>query len=246
MKLLAPMAGITNAEFAMKLIPYGFTAVSIGGYDTDKETINAGAQILKRGRKEFHFPEDEIYSVIENEVNIIKNTYPNIIVSANLRATSPEPILKISNIKNLDIIEINCHCRQEELTSIGCGQSMLKRPDLEDYVKEVVKNSKSKVSLKMRANVESVDNLEIAKLAEDCGVDYLHIDAMKKGVFDADYDLIRKIANETDIFIIGNNSVNSIENAQKMINSGANGFSIARAAIKGKLDFNLNDINLKI
>lgn len=245
MKLLAPMAGITNAEFAMKLIPYGFDAVSIGGYDTDSETINAGAQIIKRGRKEFHFPEDEIYNVIENEVNTIKNKYPNIIVSANLRATSPEPISKISNIKNLDIVEINCHCRQEELTSIGCGQSMLKRPDLEDYVKEVVKNSKSKVSLKMRANVEGVDNLEIAKLAEDSGVDYLHIDAMKKGVFDADYDLIKKIANETNIFIIGNNSINSIENAQKMLESGANGFSIARAAIKGKLDFNLNDINLR-
>ena len=97
----------------------------------------------------------------------------------------------------------------------------------------------------MRANVEGVDDLEIAKLAEDSGVDYLHIDAMKKGVFDADYDLIKKIANETNIFIIGNNSVNSIENAQKMLESGANGFSIARAAIKGKLDFNLNDINLR-
>ena len=244
MKLLAPMAGITDANFAMKLIPYGFTAVSIGGYDTDAETINAGAQILKRGRKEFHFPEDKIYRVIENEVNTIKNNYPNIIVSANLRATSPEPISKISNIKNLDIVEINCHCRQEELTSIGCGQSMLKRPDLEDYVKEVVKNSKSKVSLKMRGNIDGVDDLEIAKLAEECGVNYLHIDAMKKGVFDADYELIQKIANETNIFIIGNNSVNSITNAQKMLNSGADGFSIARAAIKGKLNFNLNDLDL--
>ena len=119
---------------------------------------------------------------------------------------------------------------------------MLKRPDLEDYIKEVVKKSKSKVSLKMRANVEGVDNIEIAKLAEDCGVDYLHVDAMKKGIFDADYDLIKEISNETNIFLIGNNSVNSIENAKKMLNSGANGFSIARAAIKGKLDFNLNDI----
>lgn len=242
MKLLAPMAGITDGKFALNLIPYGFNAVSIGGYDTDKETIDAGAKIIKRGRKEFHFPQEEIYSIIENEVSLIKEKYPNITVFANLRATSPEPIIKISNITNLDIVEINCHCRQEELTSIGCGQSMLKRPDLEDYIKEVVKKSKSKVSLKMRANVEGVDNIEIAKLAEDCGVDYLHVDAMKKGIFDADYDLIKEISNETNIFLIGNNSVNSIENAKKMLNSGANGFSIARAAIKGKLDFNLNDI----
>jgi tRNA-dihydrouridine synthase len=29
--VLAPMAGITNADFAMKLIPYGFDTVTIGG-----------------------------------------------------------------------------------------------------------------------------------------------------------------------------------------------------------------------
>ena len=94
---------------------------------------------------------------------------------------------------------------------------MLLRDDLEDYIREVVKNADSMVSLKMRANVEGVDNLEIAKIAEDAKVDYLHVDAMKKGVFDADFDLIRQLADETNLFIIGNNSVNSREQAQKMI-----------------------------
>lgn len=235
------MAGITNAEFAMKLIPYGFDTVTIGGYNTDRESIEACEKIIARGRKEFNYPIDEIYTVIENEVNAIKDNF-NITVSANLRATTPDPIIEISKIKKLDIVEINCHCRQEELVQAGCGQRMLLRPDLEDYVKEVVKKAKAKVSLKMRANVEGVDNLEIAKLAESCGVDYLHIDAMKLGVRDADFDLIEKIANQTNIFIIGNNSVNSIAQAQKMMDHGAQGFSIARAAIKGKLDFDLNQI----
>ena len=71
-----------------------------------------------------------------------------------------------------------------------------------------------------------------------------HIDAMKKGVMDADFDLIREIANETDIFIIGNNSINSIQQAEKMLNAGASGISIARAAIKGRLDFDLNQLKL--
>ena len=84
-----------------------------------------------------------------------------------------------------------------------------------------------------------MDNLAIAKLAEDCGVDYLHIDAMKKGVRDADFDLIKQIADNINIFIIGNNSINSIAQAEKMLNAGANGFSIARSVIKGILDFDL-------
>ena len=233
------MAGITNAEFAMKLIPYGFDTVTIGGYNTDNESIDACEKIIKRGRKEFNYPKEEVYSIIENEVNTIKDSF-DVTVSANLRGTTPDPLIEISKIPNLDIIEINCHCRQEELVAVGCGQSMLLRPDLEDYIKEVVKKSDSKVSMKMRANVEGVDNLEIAKLAEDCGVDYLHIDAMKLGVRDADFDLIQKISNETNIFIIGNNYINSISQAEKMLNAGANGISIARAAISGKLNFDLN------
>lgn len=237
------MAGITNAEFAMKLIPYGFDTVTIGGYNTDNESIEACEKIIARGRKEFNYPKEDIYNVIENEVNTIKDNF-NVTVSANLRGTTPDPLIEISQIKNLDIIEINCHCRQEELVAVGCGQSMLLRPDLEDYIKEVVKRSKSKVSLKMRANVEGVDNLEIAKLAESCGVDYLHIDAMKKGVRDADFDLIKEISEYTNIFIIGNNSINSISQAEKMLNAGANGISIARAAISGKLNFDLNEIKI--
>ena len=237
------MAGITNAEFAMKLIPYGFDTVTIGGYNTDSESIEACEKIIARGRKEFNYPKEDIYNVIENEVNTIKDNF-DVTVSANLRGTSPDPLIEISKIKNLDIIEINCHCRQEELVAVGCGQSMLLRPDLEDYIKEVVKKSKSKVSLKMRANVEGVDNLEIAKLAESSGVDYLHIDAMKKGVRDADFDLIKEIFENTNIFIIGNNSINSISQAEKMLNAGANGISIARAAISGKLNFDLNKIKI--
>ena len=237
------MAGITNAEFAMKLIPYGFDTVTIGGYNTDNESIEACEKIIARGRKEFNYPKDEIYNVIENEVNTIKDNF-DVTVSANLRGTTPDPLIEISKIKNLDIIEINCHCRQEELVAAGCGQSMLLRPDLEDYIKEVVKKTKSKVSLKMRANVEGVNNLAIAQLAEKSGVDYLHIDAMKKGVRDADFDLIRKIADNTDIFIIGNNSINCISQAEKMLNAGANGISIARAAIGGKLNFDLNEIKI--
>ncbi len=235
------MAGITNAEFAMKLIPYGFDTVTIGGYNLDAPSIEACAKIIERGRKEFNYPQDKVIGQIEHETKTIKENF-KVCVSANLRSTTPGPVIEASRIRDLDIVEINCHCRQEELTQVGCGQAMLLRDDLEDYIREVVKNADSMVSLKMRANVEGVDNLEIAKIAEDAKVDYLHVDAMKKGVFDADFDLIRQLADETNLFIIGNNSVNSRQQAQKMLDSGAKGFSIARAAIKGKLDFDISDL----
>ena len=240
LKVVAPMAGITNADFLNKVIPYGFNVATLGGYSLDLPTVNASKKIIDRGRKEFHFPLDEIFSHIENEVNSIKRMHNDVKVSANVRATTPQPIIDVGNINNLDIVEINCHCRQEEIINVGCGQEMLKRDDLGEFISQIVNNVSSDVSVKIRANVDGIDTLKIAKIIEDAGADYLHIDAMKKGVFDADWQLLKNVCNTVKIPIIGNNSVDSVDKVNKMIESGVSGFSIARAVISGDLDFNIS------
>ena len=123
MKVVAPMAGISNSEFLNKVIPFGFDVATLGGYSLDAPTIEASRQIVERGRKEFDFPLNEIFSHIENEVASIKKVHSDVKVSANVRATTPQPIIEVGKIKKLDIVEINCHCRQDEmkrLTKYGC------------------------------------------------------------------------------------------------------------------------------
>ena len=235
------MAGITDAEFLNKVIPFGFDTATLGGYSLDAETIEASEKIIKRGRNEFHFLQDEIIGHIKKEVNLIKKQHPDVKVSVNVRSTTPQPIIEVSKIDNLDIVEINCHCRQEEILAIGCGQNMLKRGDLADYIKYVVDNASCEVSVKIRANVEGSDTLKIAKLIENAGADYLHIDAMKAGIFDADYDLLTEICSNTNIKVIGNNSIDSEQKIEKMLKTGVYGFSIARALISGKLNFNISN-----
>ncbi|MBR3197865.1 MAG: tRNA-dihydrouridine synthase [Methanobrevibacter sp.] len=235
------MAGITDADFLNKVIPQGFNVATLGGYSLDEPTIEASKKIIERGRREFDFPLDEIFTHIENEVNSIKKVHGNVKVSANVRSTTPQPIIEVGNIENLDIVEINCHCRQDEIVAIGCGQEMLNRADLKDFISQVVDNVGSEVSVKIRANVDGIDTLKIASLIEDAGADYLHIDAMKKGVFEADWELLRNICNNVNIKVIGNNSVNSRANLEKMIDTGVDGFSIARSIISGNLDFNITD-----
>ncbi|MER2014261.1 MAG: tRNA-dihydrouridine synthase [Methanobrevibacter sp.] len=234
------MAGISNSEFLNKVIPYGFDVATLGGYSLDTPTIEASKKIVERGRKEFDFPLDEIFSHIENEVDSVKEVHHDVKVSANVRATTPQPIIEIGKIRNLDIVEINCHCRQEEIMSVGCGQEMLKRPDFENFISEVVDNVGCEVSVKIRANIDGVDTLEVAKQVENAGADYLHIDAMKKGVFDADYNTVKKICDNTEIKVIGNNSLNCEDNIKKMIKTGVYGFSMARAVISGNLNFNIS------
>lgn len=241
LKVVAPMAGITNADFLNKVIPYGFNVATLGGYNLDSPTLEASKKIIQRGRKEFDFPLDMIFNHIKNEVELIKKTHNDVKVSANVRAINPQPIIDVGNIKNLDIVEINCHCRQNEILAIGCGQEMLKRDDLHNFISQIVDNVGSEVSVKIRANVDGTDSLKIAHLIEDAGADYLHIDAMKKGIFEADWELLSKICNDVDIKVIGNNSVNSEINVKKMIDTGVYGFSIARSVLSGNLEFNISD-----
>ncbi len=235
------MAGITDAEFLNKVIPYGFDAVTLGGYSLDEKTIEASQKIIERGRKEFHFELEEIIPHMESEVNKIKEIHPDVSVSANVRSINPEPIIEASKIKNLDIIELNCHCRQEEITSIGCGQEMLKRTDLADFISQIADNAESEVSVKIRANVGGIDTLEIAKTIEDAGADYLHLDAMDHKVFDADWKLLENVCKNTDIRVIGNNSIDSADKIKKMYLCGVYGFSIARAIISGTLNFDISN-----
>ncbi|MBU4534835.1 MAG: tRNA-dihydrouridine synthase [Euryarchaeota archaeon] len=238
------MAGITNADFCLKLIPYGFDMVTLGGYNADKPTIDAGKKIMGRGRLEFDISEGELIYTIEKEANKIKENWDGKL-SVNIRSLTPDSIIEISKLKKVDVVEINAHCRQKEITSIGCGQALLTNPDfMEEFALQVVKKSKSKVSVKIRTHVAGVDELKMVQIIEDIGADFIHVDAMKPGLKEADLDLIKKIKSRCSIFIIGNNSITDLDSAQKMIDSGAQGISIARAALGGKLNFDLSKIRL--
>jgi TIM-barrel protein len=238
------MAGITDGKFCRDLLTYGFDMVTLGGYNADNATISAGSEILARGRSEFNVKEEKLIQHIERQALLIKDQdFWNGMVSVNLRSVTLEPIIEISKLKNVDVVEINAHCRQPEITDLGCGQALLKNPSyLENFVREVGKKARSKVSVKIRANVPGVDDLKIVKAIENADADYIHVDAMKPGFDRADYDIIKSIRNETALFIIGNNSIRDSESARKMLTCGADGISIARAAIKGTLSFDLSQI----
>jgi TIM-barrel protein len=236
------MAGITDAKFCLKLIPFGFDMVTLGGYNIDSPTITAGEKILQRGRPEFSINEEDYFEVIYNQAKEIKENW-NGLVSVNLRSTTPDPIIQISRIKEVDVVEINAHCRQSEITEIGCGQAMLQDLEfLEEFSAEVVKKSSAKVSLKFRANVINLDNLAIVKAVESAGCDFIHIDAMKPGFDYADLDIIHEISQNIETFLVGNNSIIDVDSAKKMLSAGANGISIARAAMGGRINFDLSKI----
>jgi len=236
------MAGVTDGKFCSKMAKYGFDLVTLGGYNAEHESIEAGLRIINRGRNEFHVDEKELFQHISNEARYIKvQNHNNVDVSVNLRVKTANPVITISKIPELDVVEINAHCRQPELVESGYGQALMNDTEhLYEMICDIIKNCQKKVSVKIRANVPGVNHIDIAKAVNDAGAHYLHVDAMKPGVNSADYSVIRSIKKKVDIFIIGNNSIRDLRSARNMVLSGADGISIARAAIHGDLSFDLS------
>ncbi len=59
------MAGITDGKFCSKMAKYGFDLLTIGGYNADRNAIDAGLKIIKRGRPEFNIAKEDLYQHIE-------------------------------------------------------------------------------------------------------------------------------------------------------------------------------------
>jgi TIM-barrel protein len=189
--------------------------------------MQASKAIVERGRKEF--VSDDIFAHIEAELK--KVTGKGVAIGINVRATEIEPLLKAAEMakKYGALLELNAHCRQEEMAAIGVGEVMLKdRIKMARIVTELKKTGVV-LSLKMRSGV--VDDVVLLRLLEKAGLDIAHVDAMGRN--GANVNAIKKLRDGTSIFIIGNNSITGYETAQAMYSAGSDMISLARAVAAG-------------
>lgn len=220
---VACMAGISDSGFFDKFHDAGLYI--LGGYSIDEAAMGASKEMVKRGRKEFI--SDDIFNLIESELKKVSGK--GVAIGINVRATSTEPFLRAAELakKYGAIMEINAHCRQEELVALGIGEAMLKdRISLARLVSEAKKTG-AVISLKMRSGV--VDDVKLCRTLEKAGLDIIHVDAV--GIRGANLNVIKKIRDSTSLFIIGNNSIVSYESAQAMLSAGSDMISVARAAM---------------
>jgi len=181
---LAPMGGMTDSKFANQ---YASDAglVILGGYNLDPGTQEAASKMLARGREEF-ISENPL-RLIEEEIGEVKS---GAAIGINVRSTSIGPLLEAATaIKNVGaILELDAHCRQEEMTDIGAGQALLDDiPRLTEWISKI-KGTGVVLSVKIRGNV--VEDITMVKAIERAGADILHLDAMKAGQ-GADLKLIK-------------------------------------------------------
>ncbi|UCG90249.1 MAG: hypothetical protein JSU57_00555 [Candidatus Heimdallarchaeota archaeon] len=236
--ILAAMAGITDGDFANYcLLEGGAGMVTIGGYPIGREMITASVKVAQRGRKEFILQVGKEASEILREAQIISSLTSLII---NLRLNNLKDTRKfIHRFEDLiierPIIEINAHCRQSEISQIGGGQGLLQRFDVLTNIIKAFHSKDFKISLKVRGNVIHPDIL--IPRVNQWQLDFLHIDSYKTGEKGTDLGLLEHYVNEINAPLIGNNSVVDKKSAQAILSTGAQYFSVARAARKNPLIF---------
>lgn len=229
--ILAAMAGITNGDFAKQcLIEGGAGMVTIGGYPIGREMIIASSKIARRGRTEFILQIGDESNEIWKEAQEIPDISRLLV---NLRLNSSKEAKKFAQkfvdlLSEKPIIEINAHCRQTEILQVGGGQELLQRFDVLTGIIKAFQAKNFKISLKFRGN--TINPSLIIPQVEQWQLDFLHVDSYKTGSTGTDLDLLKVYTRETNTPIIGNNSVVDFTSAQAILKTGAQYFSVARAA----------------
>lgn len=162
----------------------------------------------------------------KNTKKMLNIEYEEHPVAVQIFGSDPEFMGKAAQIMNEypnEILDINMGCPAPKVVKNGDGSALMKNPKLtEEVLTSVVKNSKKPVTLKIRKgwDDDNVNAVEIAKIAESCGISALAIHGRTREQYysgKADWDIIAKIKESINIPVIGNGDVFEVEDAIKML-----------------------------
>lgn len=215
--LLAPMAGITDRAFRNIVKSEGAGLVC---------TEMVSAKALYYGDKK-----------TEQLMNTAGEKRP---ISIQIFGSEPKVMGKVAkNVsKNCDILDINMGCPAPKVVKNGDGSKLLLNPELAgDIVREVVKNARVPVTVKMRIGWDSehVVAVELAQIIEKAGASAITVHGRTREQYYsgiANWDMIKKVKESVNIPVIGNGDIDSAESAKKMLEqTNVDGIMIGRGSL---------------
>lgn len=215
--ILAPMAGVTDLPFRLLCRRAGAGLVCM-------EMVSAKAIFYNNKNTE------ELLAIHPEEGP----------ASLQLFGSDPKIIAEMAKrIENrpFSLLDFNMGCPVPKVVNNGEGSALMKNPSLvREILSALVKAVDKPVTVKIRKGFDEAhcNAVEIAKIAEDCGVAAIAVHGRTREQYysgSADWDIIRQVKQAVKIPVIGNGDVNSPRAAEEMLSrTGCDGVMIGRAA----------------
>jgi len=218
---LASLSGAADAEWARTGAPYAGAAVLGGIAVCERSREAAREMVADRDRSEF-LPADPL-AWIDEQLATLANA--PITPAVNVRSTRADRIAAAARVcaERGAAVEVNAHCRQDELCAVGCGETLLADTDRLCEFVAAAAEAGATTSVKVRAEVDGVDLPETARRLAAAGADWLHVDAMDSE------PVIRDVARAApDLRVIANNGVRDRATAHEYLDYGADAVSVGR------------------
>lgn len=218
--MLAPLAGVSDVGFRL-------IAEKYGADKTFTEMVSVNALYYDNKKT------DDLLFISENEKNCniqIFGSKPDVI----------EKVVKdkINPIEKSKEISFNMGCPVAKITKNGEGSALMAKPKLvEEICKTLRKSTDKKINIKFRLGIDdkNLNYLEIGKIAQDAGIDYVILHARTKEQMysgKANWNHIKILKENLSIPVIANGDIFCVEDFVKVIDkTKADGVMLARGAM---------------
>ncbi len=216
--MLAPLAGFTDMPFRSIVKRFGVDL-------TVSEMISSDALVYNNKKTA---------SMLEKSP--LETPY-----SVQIAGSDPEILKKAVDILNekdgIDVIDLNCGCPVPKVVNNLQGSALLSDlKKMKKAIETIVRYSdKDYTSVKMRLGFSEKNHIEIAKVCEDAGADFIAVHGRtRSGRFRSpvDYDAIAEVKDSVSIPVIANGDIDSPQKASMVLSHTAcDGIMIGRGAI---------------
>jgi TIM-barrel protein len=217
----ASLSGRSDAGWARTAAPH-VGAAFLGGIAVDGPTREAARRMVGRDREEF-LPDDPT-AFVDRQLATLADA--DLRPGFNVRTTSVDPLRAVAEVcaDHDAILEVNAHCRQEEMCAVGAGETLLADADrLARYVGAAAAEGAA-TSVKVRTAVDGVNLPATCRTAVDAGADLVHVDAMDSEPVVG--DVVDAVGD--DAWVVANNEVRDRESTVEYLRHGADAVSVGR------------------
>jgi len=214
---LAPMAGVTDAAFRI-------TVRNL----SEKNLLMFSEMISCNGIHYRNTKTLEMLKTVEAERPIAIQLFG---AEPDICAEAAE---FVENSGNAAVIDFNVGCPAPKITKNGEGSALMKDlPLLGKILSAIRKSVTLPFSVKMRLGYDEINAVEVAKVAESCGVDFIAVHGRTRQQFysgAANWEEIAKVKSDVKIPVIANGDVRDYDSLDKILQvTKADGVMVGRA-----------------